>query len=299
MSRNTEHGPSGVTIDAPLPHDNPGLLRAAVAIPGLVAVVVSSLIARLALPFLGIGLFIEARQLTGSYSVGGLVTAAYALALGITGPPIRRLVDRPGQTPVLVTGAGLSGAGLLIIAMLPAGTSSVVLIALAAAIGAVTPPLTACVRTLLPDMIEDEALLRRAYAFDAAVNEASWVIGPPLGLCLAAIWSPGVALAIAGLTLFGGTTAYAYQSAPRQWRPRDVARTAAGSLTSRGICVLVGIFALVGVLFGAAEIGVTAAGAAGGNVAKAGPLLAVWGVGGVVGGIAAGRFGSGARGIEG
>lgn len=75
------------------------------------------------------------------------------------------------------------------------------LVALAAALGAITPPIAACMRAPLPALVRDDAILRTTYAFDASANEATWVIGPPLGLAVAAMWTPGAALALGGLVL--------------------------------------------------------------------------------------------------
>src|SRR3954452_11950827 len=108
-----------------------------------------SIVARLPLAMFSIGLLVHAQRLTGSYAAAGLVTAAYAIALGIGGPLLGRIVDRRGQTLVLVTTSGASLALLVTIAMLPASVPLGALIALSAGIGLATPPIGACVRTLL------------------------------------------------------------------------------------------------------------------------------------------------------
>ena len=51
---------------------------------------------------LSIGLLVHAQHLTGSFAAAGLVAGAYAVALGVGGPLLGRLVDRRGQTPVLL-----------------------------------------------------------------------------------------------------------------------------------------------------------------------------------------------------
>jgi MFS family permease len=274
-------------------------LRALAATPRLAVLFGSSLLARVALPFLGIGLFVYAQRLSGSFTVGGVVTAAYAVAVGLGGPPMGRLVDRRGQTLILLGTAGASSILLFVLASLSKGTPVVVLAALAAALGVLTPPVAACLRTVLPELLSDGDLLRTAYAVDASANEATWVIGPPLGLAVGAAWTPGAALAAAGVVLLVGTAGFAVQPASRRWRPA-VQSSGAGSLTSKGMRALVAVFFAVGLLFGAAEVGVTAAATAHGSAAAASPLLALWGVGGVIGGVVASRFfGGGAHSTKG
>ena len=67
-----------------------------------------SIVARLPLAMFSIGLLVHAQRLTGSFAAAGLVTAPYAVALGAGGPLLGRVVDRRGQTLVLVAAAGVS-----------------------------------------------------------------------------------------------------------------------------------------------------------------------------------------------
>src|SRR3954447_21956610 len=170
-----------------------------------------SIVPRLPLAMFGIGLLVHAQRLTGSFAAAGLVTAAYAIALGIGGPVLGRLVDRRGQTAVLTVAAGVSLALLLATAALPHGVALWPLIALAAGIGLATPPVGACVRTLLTHP--------RAFAVEASAVELCWVFGPPLALGTGALFSTGAALVAAGVVLLGGTLAFAAHPASRAWRP--------------------------------------------------------------------------------
>jgi MFS family permease len=293
-----------------------------------------SIIARLPLAMFSIGLLVHAQRLTGSYAAAGLVTAAYAVALGIGGPLLGRVVDRRGQTLVLTTTAATSLVLLVVIAVLPEGVALGALIALSAGIGLATPPVSACVRTLLSDP--------RAFAIEASAVELCWVFGPPLALGAGALISTGAALVGAGAVLLGGTLAFAAHPASRAWRPAvrggaahgkvargeaahgeaahgevahgevahagaargevargEVARGEAahreaahriagpsrGALRSGELRVLVAVMVAVGAIFGATEIGVTTAAETLGNAAAAGPLLGVWGVGSLLGGV--------------
>jgi MFS family permease len=61
----------------------------------------TSILARLPLAMLSIGLLVHAQHLTGSFAAAGVVTGVYAIALGVGGPLLGQLVDRRGQTSVL------------------------------------------------------------------------------------------------------------------------------------------------------------------------------------------------------
>jgi MFS family permease len=264
--------------------------------PAALRVLGTSVIARMPLAMLGIALLIHARDLTGSFTAAGLVAGAYATATGVGGPLLGRLVDRAGQLPVLMPSVLASAAGLAGAALLPHGTAPIVLVGLAAAIGLATPPLGACVRTLLPGLARDEGTARVAYAYDATAVELTWILGPPLALGLGALWSSGAALAAAAAILLAGTAAFAAQPAVRAWRPEPVTeRTRGGSLDSAGMRTLVLVLVAAGVLFGAVEVAVAAAAEALGSSAAAGPLLGLWGLGSLAGGVVATRRGGGAR----
>jgi MFS family permease len=255
----------------------------------------TSIIARLPLVMFSIGLLVHTEHLTGSFGAAGLVTGVYAVALGIGGPLLGQLVDRRGQTPVLLASAAAAAVLLLAVALMPAGAPLPVLVLLATGIGLATPPLGACLRTLFPVLLREPGALRAAYAVDASASELTWVSGPPLALGLGALWSTGAALALGGLMLLIGTAAFAAQPASRAWRPAaDAPRQRGGSLRTPAMRTLVLVLVAVGVLFGAVEVAVTAAAETRESTGAAAPLLALWGAGSLAGGLLATRLGGGA-----
>jgi MFS family permease len=262
--------------------------------PGARRLLVVSIIARLPLVMLSIGLLVHTVHLTGSFAAAGAVTGLYAVALAVGGPLLGRLVDRRGQRAVLLASAGAAALLLVAIGALPAGAPLAVLLALAAGIGLATPPVGECVRTLLPALLPDPAAVRAAYTLDASASELTWVAGPPLALGLGALWSTGAALALAGIGLLAATAVFAFQPASRAWRPAPEApRPRGGSLGSPAMRTLVLVMIAVGVLFGAVEVAVTAvAKLHGGSTAAAAPLLALWGAGSLAGGTLAARLGA-------
>ena len=258
--------------------------------PGALRILGSSVIARLPLAMLGIALLIHAHHLTGSFAAAGLVTGAYAVATGVGGPVLGRLVDRRGQTVVLLPSVLVTAALLAVAAALPPGSPLALLLALATGIGLATPPLGACVRTLLPGLV-DEDTVRVAYSVDATAVELTWVFGPPLAFAVGALWSTGGALAACGAVMLLGTLAFAAQPASRGWRPTPRhERPAGGSLRAPGLRTLVSVLTATGMLCGAVEVAVPAT-----TEALAGPLMGVWGLGSLAGGIVTTRRGGGAQ----
>ncbi len=264
--------------------------------PGVRRLFATSILARLPLEMLSIGLLVHARHLTGSFAAAGLVTGIYAIAVGIGGPVLGRLVDRRGQTSVLLASATVAAALLFAIAAQPVSASLAVLLVLAAGIGLATPPVGACLRTQLPALLSDPSAVRAAYALETSVVELTYIFGPPLALCIGALWSTGAALAAGGTVLLLATTAFAAQPVSRSWRPAPVQRrTRGGSLRTPAMRTLVIVLIAVGVLLGADEVAVVAAAKTLDSATAAAPLLAVWGVGSFAGGLLAARLGGGGR----
>ena len=275
-------------------------MHAITSTPGAFRLFAISILARLPLPTFSIGLLVHTRHLTGSFADAGLVAGVYGVGLGLGGPVLGRLIDRCGQTVVLLA-AALASAGLLAaIGFVPAGAPVAVLVALALGVGIASPPLGACVRTALPRILRDPQAVRASYTLDATASELTWILGPPLVLALGAASSTGFALAASGALQLVATAAFAAEPASRGWRPsRDGSRGRGGCLCAPAMRTLVLVLIAVGVLFGAVEVGVTAATAGLGGTALAGPLLGLWGVGSLIGGIAAVRLGAGLRGASG
>jgi predicted MFS family arabinose efflux permease len=272
-------------------HSTPPILQ-----PSGRALIASSIVARLPLAMFSIALLVHAQQLTGSFAVAGVVSGGYAISGAVSAPVLGRLVDRCGQTRVLLPGATLAALALVITGVLPAGTPPAVLVALAAAAGLATPPLGACMRTLLPAIVSEPARLPALFAFESTALELTFVLGPPLALGLGAVWSTGGALASAGLLMLIAALVFAAQPTSRAWRPdRGARRARGGSLRAPAILILALIELGCGAVFGATEVGITSAAKALGSTAAAGPILGVWGLGSLFGGIAATRLGGGAQ----
>jgi predicted MFS family arabinose efflux permease len=262
-------------------------LRALLARPYALRMLVCALIARLPEAMIPLALLLLVRAADGSYGAAGAMAAAFALGAAVGGPVAGRLVDRLGQPAVLVIAAALRSAALLAI-VLTAGSSLLVAGVLAVACGALTPPLEPALRALWPDLAaDDEHALAAAYELDAGAQELIFVAGPLLVAITVATWSPEVALHVtSGIGLLG-TLAFALAPPARGWHPgahAPVKWTAVLRAPDVGVLLAIGV--LAGAATGMVNVTTTAfAEHALGDRALAGWLLAAWAVGALIGGL--------------
>jgi len=266
-------------------------------VPGFAPLFLASMAGRLPASAFGLVLILRTRELTGSFAAGGAVAGAWALANGITGPLLGRLVDRRGQTAVLLPAALLSTAAIIGFALLPHGVAVAPAIALAALAGGAFPPLGPCLRTLWPALLgDDPGRMHAAFSLEAAALEATYIVGPVVIAGAIGAWSTSAAALTCAALLIGGVLAFTGHAASRAWRPErsDRAHGAAGALRSRGVRTLMLVFALLGATFGSVEIAVPVAAEAAGHAGAAGLLLGVWGLGSLIGGLLSARAGAAA-----
>ncbi len=284
-------GKSGAMATAPN-LERPPRFISALRDSGAAAPFVASLIGRLPMGAVGLVFILRTNEITGSFALGGLATAAYALSIGVLAPVVGRLIDIRGQTKVLL-GTGLVYAtALSAFAALPDDASVAAIVALAALTGASQPPLGATVRSLWNQTLDDPATRHVLFNGESAVLEAIYISGPVLIVAgiggLVSI--PAAALACGTFGLLG-TLIFASTAASRAWKPDpDRVRSAAGALASPGVRTLLGTMFVVGAGVGVIEVAVPALCQAAGHPSATGFVLGIWGFGSLVGGVVAGRL---------
>ncbi|MEU5217647.1 MFS transporter [Streptomyces sp. NPDC020807] len=205
----TSPAPAPVRPPAPAPS-----YAAVLRHPHVLRVFGSALVGRLSNGIAPLSLLLSVKAGTGSYAAVGTVMAVWGLATVLLSPARAALVDRFGPrralTPLAV-GYGVLFAALAVTAARgPASVS--VLAALAAAGGAVTPPLGPVTRARLSRLVTDRDLLRRAYSLDTVAEEFLFVSGPLLVGLLVGFAPPATGLAVCAGLVVAGT--FALVSAP-------------------------------------------------------------------------------------
>jgi MFS family permease len=256
--------------------------------PSVTRLLSSAVVGRMPTGMAGLAIVLLVRGAGGSYAVAGVVAGTYSAALALTSPLLGRLVDRVGQTRVLAGCAVASALSFGALAVVGRGASPMVLAGLAALAGASIPPVGACMRALWSDLLGRDDQLQAAFAVESTVQELIFVVGPPLVAVLAAAVSPAAAVLGTGALLLAGVGVFAATPASRAWRPRRRAGDWAGALRSPGIRAVLATIVLLAGAFGTVEVTVVAGAEQLGSRTLAGPLLALWALGSMAGGLAFG-----------
>jgi MFS family permease len=260
---------------------------AVLRVPGSAHVFAASMVARTPTTALALVFVLRTKELTGSFAAAGTAAGLYALASAACAPALGRAADRRGQPAVLVPAAALTAAALTAFALLGAGAPFPAIAACAAVAGAATPPVGPCLRALWPGLLGDRALAHSAYALESAGLEITYIAGPVLIAGAIGARSTAAAALASAVLLLAGTLVFAAAGPVRAFRPPPRAPGGGGPLRTPGVRTLAVVYVLVGAAFGAVEVGVPATADAAGSPHAAGLLLGVWGLGSLLGGLAA------------
>lgn len=265
--------------------------RRVLATPGSVLFCVTGLLARLPISMLGIGIVLLVSSATGSYGVAGTVSAIYVVANAVFAIVQGRLVDTFGQGRVLPVGAGVYAVGLALL-MTSVQLDWPIAVAWVGAFvsGAALPPVGACIRARWTHVLDQPTQVQTAFALEAVVDEAVFMIGPVVVALLATLWHP-----LAGLTvaLIAGTVGPAYLATQRATEPpsgREHRRSSALPMPWVAVAALTGLMLCLGTLFGSAEVVTIAFSEERDAKTWSGPLLAIWALGSLLAGVLTGAI---------
>lgn len=254
--------------------------------PSVARVLGGSLIGRLPTAMTALATTLTLRAHGADFRFVGVVSGVLAVTTALGGPVLGRLVDRWGQTNVLLISGTLSCCGMVLIALRPADELSV--LAGAAVTGAAAPPLEPCLRTLWPGLVGQENV-QRAYSLDAGAQELVFIGGPVLVAAVVALGPPEPALVCSAFLCLTGVLMMATSRPSRVWRGQPGPRDWRGPLRSRALLVLFLGLAGVGTAIGGLNIVAVAYAERHAVAGGAGLLLALSAAGALAGAVVYGR----------
>jgi MFS family permease len=265
--------------------------RRVLARPGALAFSSAGLVARLPISMVGLGIVLLVEARTGSYGLAGTVSAAFVLAEAAFAVLHGRWVDAFGQSRVLPLAISVFGAGLaLMMLAVEQGWPRPWTYVFAMVAGAALPQVGASVRTRWSHLLDDPGEVQTAFALEAVLDEVVFVVGPVVVTVLATSWHPVAGLGVALVTGVLGTFSLAAQRRTEPPARRQQATGRRDPMPWRLVLPLAVVCALLGALFGAAEVTTVAFAEEHGAQWAAGWLLAAWSLGSLVAGVVTGAL---------
>jgi predicted MFS family arabinose efflux permease len=254
--------------------------------PSVGRALATSVLARVGQPAGGLAVVLLTVERTGSYGAAGLVSATWVITAGLGLLVWSRLVDRgrPARQVLLATTV-LSFAGLVVLATVPTSSTAAIagLTAAAAVFGA---PVATVARALWPVLLPEPDARASMYSLEATAQELTYIVGPSLAGLAAAVASPAAAVLLAAVIELVGVVAFA--ATPGLERIGGDTRGPVRWAAARPLLPLLAAGFLLVCGLSWVEVGVVGAAGTAGTTALAGPLLAVWSAGSLLGGLAGG-----------
>lgn len=268
--------------------------RPLLSVPYLVGLFVWSLIARLNIAALPIGITFLVADWTGSYALAGAVSTTLTIGAAVAGPLRGRSADR-GRTDRLMALCGLCyGAGLLVIALLPASLWWAAF-PLGLVTGLFTPPASQVARALWPRLTSGQTRTAM-YAAESTFQELVFVLGPLLAAATVAVsGGKGAVLLVAALSI-SGSFGFAWQiyrsglAFPPQPGPASPTQRRRSLLLQPELTLLVVVCMLLIAGLASVDLVIVAWAREIGRPGVAGVLAAFWSIGSLVGGLVAGAL---------
>jgi len=265
--------------------------RAVVRVPQVARLLSTSLLARMPNGMSSLAILLLVTRHNG-YGRAGLVTGVCVASAGVSNLLLSRAADRWGARRVLLPTAILYAVLMGALAAAPADAFLAELL-LGAAAGAATAPVVSVVRGLWPRLLDPETA-QVVYGLEATAQELIFISGPALVALVAGLAGAPAAVVLTGAFALVGTAAFV--ASPALSRPAVVGPRARHRLMRETTLPLyVAVAVAITIAFNMMDVGVVAFVSGRHASAAAGVVLAVWGIGSMVGGLV---FGAGKRAVD-
>ncbi|MEU9455751.1 MFS transporter [Streptomyces sp. NPDC048277] len=216
----------------------------------------AALAARLSYGTVSLSVLLSVTGASGSYAVSGLVMALFGATVVVLLPVRATLVDRYGPRRALPPMAAVYSALLCLLAALTwrPGAPPAALAVAAALTGCVAPPLGPTMRAVWGRLVDDPALLRRAYSLDGVAEELLFVSGPALVGLLLRFGPPPTGLLLSAVLMPAGTCVFVMSPAVRGAVPPKNPKREAGRPPGRFPAAPVVAAAGLGLALSAADL---------------------------------------------
>jgi len=214
----------------------------------------AAFVARMPVAMAPIGIVTMLSQLRDEYWLAGAVAATFTFANAIIAPQISRLVDRWGQSRLLIptTAVAVVAFVLMMTAANPKWPRWTLFAG--ALLAAVMPSISAMVRARWTELFRDRPGLNTAFAFESAADELVYIIGATLSVGLSVALFPEAGVLASTLLLALGTAAFVVQRDTEPARRESKHGPKASAILLRPVQLITLAMVFVGSIFATAEV---------------------------------------------
>jgi MFS family permease len=249
--------------------------RAVFRAPGSAAFCAAGFIMRFSIAVYPIGLVLLISTRTGHYAFAGLLSGVYVLSNGVGNPVLARLVDRFGQSRMLLPCSAVHvAAAVAIIALAQAHAPDWTLLGPTAVCGFAYLSVGSLTRARWSYVLAGRPELTTAYSLESTLDEVIFTVGPLLATVVATQVDPVLVFVIAaGLVAIG--TVWLQRQPATDPPAHEVGTPRPGSaLRYRGMLLLTLAAVGMGGVFASAEVTMVAFCGQHGETGLAGAVLA-------------------------
>ena len=258
--------------------------------PGTIGFSAAGFVARLPLSMVTIGIVTMLSQARGEYWLAGGVAATFAFSNALIAPQISRLVDRHGQSKVLIPATLATIVALIGLMLATRLNAPIWVLFLFAGLAGLEPSMMAMVRARWTEIYRDTPHLRTAFAFESVVDEMVFMVGPVLAIGLSVIWFPEAGPLAATILLAVGMALFVAQRATEPPVHPQGADSSGSAIRLVPVQIIALLMVALGAVFGTAEVTAVAFAEAQGNKAAASLALAAYAAGSFITGLVFGAL---------
>lgn len=261
------------------------------AVPGAKAFSAAGFFARLPVAMAPIGIVAMLSQTRGEYWIAGAVSATFALTNALAAPQISRLVDRFGQSAVIVPTTMVSVIAFAVLILSANRDWPEWTLFASAFLAAAMPSMPAMLRARWTEIFRGRPQLNTAFAFESAADELVYIAGASLSVGLAVSLFPEAGMLISTAFLAAGTAAFVLQrSTEPAVRPVAPGTRQTSAIRLRSVQIITLALAFVGSTFATAEITTVAMTKELGQPGAASFVIGVYAIGSFVVGLVLGAL---------
>lgn len=253
--------------------------------PGSKGFSAAGFIARLPIAMATIGIVAMLSQTHGEYWLAGAVSATFALTNAFVSPQVSRLVDRYGQSPVLIPTTSFSVAAFAVLMVATRYDWPTWTLFASALLAASMPSMPAMVRARWTELYRDTPKLNTAFAFESVADELVYMAGSALAVGLSVALFPEAGPLASTIFLAVGSAAFIMQRSTEPKVQPAAIEGGGSAIGLRPVQILTFALVAIGTIFGAAEVTVIAMSKEFGQPAAASFVLGGYAAGSLVVGL--------------